>query len=139
MLKWYSLCSEVCFHQSLNNLEIVIWFKLFKSFIKKLCELYISKTGYWCYIKDIGEINRLCFTSLSYLIYLTLCYQILFTASRYSKYFSRYKRSKPDSSIGSLWKAQTKTANNSVSLKIYLLLLFSIYLLQIFRKSSFHC
>ena len=41
-------------------------------------------------------------------------------------------------SICSLWKAQTKNVKISISLKIYLLLRFSSYLLQIFRKCSFY-
>ena len=45
--------------------------------------------------------------------------------------------SKWENVIGSLY-VQTKTANNSISWKIYLLLNFSSYLPQIFRKWSLH-
>ena len=46
--------------------------------------------------------------------------------------------SKSGISICSLWKAHTKTVNNSISLKIYLLIHFSNYLPQIFRIRSLH-
>ena len=46
--------------------------------------------------------------------------------------------SKSGISICSLWKAHTKTVNNSISLEIYIILHFSNYLSQIFRIRSLH-
>merc|ERR1712096_96829 len=48
--------------------------------------------------------------SSTHLLHNSSSYQTLFTAQKNSKQFSRYKRSKPESTIGSQWEAQTKTA-----------------------------
>ena len=44
---------------------------------------------------------------------------MLFTDFKNSKLFMRYSRSKSETTTGSLWEAQTKTANILKSLKIY--------------------
>ena len=44
---------------------------------------------------------------------------MLFTDFKNSKYFLRYDRSKSEATTGSLWEAQTKTANILKSHKIY--------------------
>merc|ERR1712240_47002 len=67
-----------------------------------------------------------------------ISFKLFFTALKNSNYFLRYDRSKLGRITGSLWEAQSKTANILKSLKIYLLLHFSSNLAQIFRKCSLH-
>ena len=98
----------------INFFTVIIFIKLSNKFFIILLnfELIFSVLALFSKIFNchLGGGSTLIFTSWSYFIEFYLSYQTFLTAWKNLKKNSRYERSKLVTSIGSLWKAQTKNA-----------------------------